>query len=186
MSIVMNCCRGSWFCNARPRHRSSRASSLPQWICAQHNQMWERACPRWRPPRQHIPSLIHRQKKPRSSRDRIGAEEGTVEEPLREGDQTFVKPAESSVPTLSSAQVSRKRPVHRYCGHCDKSPLPPPRAPTRIEPRHRSLKKDCVMMHADLIDQEDLLGQLKSLGFEVPSWRHRRAGLRVRGAGFEQ
>lgn len=24
------------------------------------------------------------------------------------------------------------------------------------------------MMHADLIDQEDLLGQLKSLGFEVP------------------
>ena len=42
--------------------------------------------------------LIHRQKKPRSSRDRIGAEEGTVEELLREGDQTFVKPAESSVP----------------------------------------------------------------------------------------
>jgi hypothetical protein len=41
---------------------------------------------------------IHRQKKPRSSRDRIGAEEGTVEELLREGDQTFVKPAESSVP----------------------------------------------------------------------------------------
>ena len=25
------------------------------------------------------------------------------------------------------------------------------------------------MMHADLIDQEDLLGQLKSLGFEVPT-----------------
>ncbi|WP_426205706.1 hypothetical protein [Pseudomonas sp. TWP3-1] len=25
------------------------------------------------------------------------------------------------------------------------------------------------MMYADLIDQEDLLGQLKSLGFEVPS-----------------
>ncbi|WP_095164382.1 hypothetical protein [Pseudomonas sp. Irchel 3H3] len=25
------------------------------------------------------------------------------------------------------------------------------------------------MMHADLIDQEDLLGQLKSLGFQVPS-----------------
>jgi len=25
------------------------------------------------------------------------------------------------------------------------------------------------MMHADLIDQEDLLGQLKSLGFNVPS-----------------
>ncbi|CAI9004822.1 Secreted protein [Pseudomonas sp. IT-P44] len=46
----------------------------------------------------HI-SLTHRQKKPRSSRDRIGAEVGTVEEPLREGDQTFVKPAESSVPT---------------------------------------------------------------------------------------
>ena len=44
-------------------------------------------------------SLIYRQKKPRSSRDRIGAEEGTVEEPLREGDQTFVLPAESSVPT---------------------------------------------------------------------------------------
>jgi hypothetical protein len=43
--------------------------------------------------------LIHRQKKPRSSRDRIGAEVGTVEEPLREGDQTFVLPAESSVPT---------------------------------------------------------------------------------------
>ena len=43
--------------------------------------------------------LIHRQKKPRSSRDRIGAEVGTVEEPLREGDQTFVKPAESSVPS---------------------------------------------------------------------------------------
>ncbi|MBA4360562.1 hypothetical protein C1X35_20410 [Pseudomonas sp. FW306-1C-G01A] len=46
------------------------------------------------------PALIHRQKKPRSSRDRIGAEEGTVEEPSREGDQTFVLPAESSVPTL--------------------------------------------------------------------------------------
>ncbi|MBT9571434.1 MAG: hypothetical protein IV106_10070 [Pseudomonas umsongensis] len=25
------------------------------------------------------------------------------------------------------------------------------------------------MMHSDLIDQEDLLGQLKSLGFQVPS-----------------
>ncbi|SDT10721.1 hypothetical protein [Pseudomonas prosekii] len=25
------------------------------------------------------------------------------------------------------------------------------------------------MMHADLIDQEDLLGQLKALGFQVPS-----------------
>mgnify|MGYP003499714526 CR=1 FL=1 len=25
------------------------------------------------------------------------------------------------------------------------------------------------MMHADLIDQDDLLGQLKALGFEVPS-----------------
>ncbi|MFJ4141764.1 hypothetical protein [Pseudomonas sp. NPDC089734] len=25
------------------------------------------------------------------------------------------------------------------------------------------------MMHADLIDQEDLLGQLRSLGFEMPS-----------------
>ncbi|MBV7477099.1 hypothetical protein [Pseudomonas sp. PDM31] len=25
------------------------------------------------------------------------------------------------------------------------------------------------MMHADLIDQEDLLGQLKSLGFQVPT-----------------
>ena len=29
------------------------------------------------------------------------------------------------------------------------------------------------MMHADLIDQEDLLGQLKALGFEVPHWRNR-------------
>jgi hypothetical protein len=45
------------------------------------------------------PFLIHRQKKPRSSRDRIGAEVGTVEEPLREGDQTIVKPADPSVPT---------------------------------------------------------------------------------------
>ncbi|QCY15598.1 hypothetical protein ELQ88_32680 [Pseudomonas sp. MPC6] len=44
-------------------------------------------------------SPIHRQKKPRSSRDRIEAEVGTVEEPLREGDQTFVKPAEPSVPS---------------------------------------------------------------------------------------
>jgi hypothetical protein len=52
------------------------------------------------------PSLIHRQKKPRSSRDKIGAEEGTVEEPLREGDQTFVKPAESSVPTLSCGKLA--------------------------------------------------------------------------------
>jgi hypothetical protein len=25
------------------------------------------------------------------------------------------------------------------------------------------------MMHADLIDQEDLIGQLRSLGFEMPS-----------------
>ncbi|KAA0978376.1 hypothetical protein FQ185_04540 [Pseudomonas sp. ANT_H12B] len=51
-------------------------------------------------------SLIHRQKKPRSSRDRIGAEEGTVEEPLREGDQTFVKPADPSVPTLPSRKLA--------------------------------------------------------------------------------
>ncbi|TBN46575.1 hypothetical protein EYC95_12520 [Pseudomonas sp. BGI-2] len=51
-------------------------------------------------------SRIHRQKKPRSSRDKIGAEEGTVEEPLREGDQTFVKPAESSVPTLTSGKLA--------------------------------------------------------------------------------
>jgi hypothetical protein len=50
------------------------------------------------------PLLIHRKKKPRSSRDRIGAE-GTVEEPMREGDQTFVKPAETSVPTLSSRKL---------------------------------------------------------------------------------
>ena len=39
------------------------------------------------------------------------------------------------------------------------------------------------MMYADLIDQEDLLGQLKALGIQVPSRRYRRAGLRVRGAG---
>jgi hypothetical protein len=41
--------------------------------------------------------LTHTQKKPRSSRDRIGA--GVLsEELLPEGDQTFVSPAESSVP----------------------------------------------------------------------------------------
>ncbi len=51
-------------------------------------------------------SLIHRQKKPRSSRDKIGAEEGTVEEPLREGDQTFVKRAGSSVPTPESGKLA--------------------------------------------------------------------------------
>jgi gamma-butyrobetaine dioxygenase len=28
-STVMNCCRGYWCCSARPRHRSSRAGSLP-------------------------------------------------------------------------------------------------------------------------------------------------------------
>ena len=53
-----------------------------------------------------LKSLISRQKKPRSSRDRIGEEVGTVEEPLREGDQTFVKPAESSVPTLPSRELA--------------------------------------------------------------------------------
>ncbi|TVT86777.1 hypothetical protein FPT12_01650 [Pseudomonas sp. H3(2019)] len=51
------------------------------------------------------PHLIHRQKKPRSSRDRIEAE-FTVEELLREGDQTFVKPAESSVPTPLSRKLA--------------------------------------------------------------------------------
>jgi hypothetical protein len=52
------------------------------------------------------PFMIHRQKKPRSSRDKIGAEEGTVEEPLREGDQTFVLPAESSVPTPLTRELA--------------------------------------------------------------------------------
>ncbi len=50
-------------------------------------------------------SLIHRQKKPRSSRDRIEAE-GTVEELPFEGDQTFVKRAESSVPTPLRARLA--------------------------------------------------------------------------------
>jgi hypothetical protein len=49
--------------------------------------------------------LIHRQKKPRSSRDRIEAE-GTVEELPFEGDQTFVKRAESSVPTPLRARLA--------------------------------------------------------------------------------
>jgi len=69
--------------------------------------------------------LIYRQKKPRSSRDKIGAEEGTVEEPLREGDQTFVLPAESSVPTplihklaendllIGIAAIATNRPCRR-------------------------------------------------------------------------
>ncbi len=42
------------------------------------------------------------------------------------------------------------------------------------------------MMHADLIDQEDLLGQLKSLGFSSTEWLYSRAGLRVCGAGLER
>jgi len=42
-------------------------------------------------------------KKPRSSRDRIEAE-GTVEELPWEGDQTLVKQAGSSVPTLSAGK----------------------------------------------------------------------------------
>ncbi|PMY53901.1 hypothetical protein C1X67_03250 [Pseudomonas sp. FW305-62] len=68
---------------------------------------------------------MHRQKKPRSSRDKIGAEEGTVEELLREGDQTFVMPAESSVPTpilsklaendlfIGIAAIATNRPCRR-------------------------------------------------------------------------
>ena len=31
------------------------------------------------------------------------------------------------------------------------------------------MKGASVMMHADLIDQDDLLGQLRSIGFEMPS-----------------
>jgi hypothetical protein len=70
-------------------------------------------------------SLIHRQKKPRSSRDRIEAE-GTVEELPCEGDQTFVKRAEPSVPTppngklvendlfIAIAAIATIRPC-RYC-----------------------------------------------------------------------
>ncbi len=70
------------------------------------------------------------QKKPRSSRDRIGAEVGTVEELPCEGDQTFVKPAESSVPTpvgsklaendmfIANAAIATNRP----CRHS----MPPP------------------------------------------------------------
>ena len=52
------------------------------------------------------PFLIHSQKKPRSSRDLIGAEEGTFEELLREGDQTVVVPAESSVPNLTHRKLA--------------------------------------------------------------------------------
>ncbi|PYY66489.1 hypothetical protein CRX42_32125, partial [Pseudomonas jessenii] len=73
--------------------------------------------------------LNHRQKKPRSSRDRIEAE-GTVEELPCEGDQTFVKRAESSVPPpqagklpendlfIANAAIATNRP----CRH----PAPPP------------------------------------------------------------
>ncbi len=71
-----------------------------------------------------------RQKKPRSSRDKIGAEEGTVEEPLREGDQTIVKRAESSVPTLFAGKLPENDlflviaaiATNRPCRH----PIPPP------------------------------------------------------------
>jgi hypothetical protein len=49
--------------------------------------------------------LFKRKKKPRSSRDRIEAE-GTVEELPCEGDQTFVKRAESSVPTPPRAGLA--------------------------------------------------------------------------------
>ncbi|MDT9676394.1 hypothetical protein F6R97_17670 [Pseudomonas sp. JV414] len=73
---------------------------------------------------------MHRQKKPRSSRDRIGAEVGTVEELLREGDQTFVKPAESSVPPLLSGKLAENDmfianadiATNRPCRHS----IPPP------------------------------------------------------------
>src|SRR5438128_9110783 len=94
-------------------------------------------------------SPIPRQKKPRSSRDKIEAEV-VSEELCAEGDQTVDTSAEAQCAQSSSLQVSRKRPVHRYRGHCDNSSLPPPIAPTRIEPRQCSLKKDSVMMHADL------------------------------------
>ena len=44
------------------------------------------------------------------------------------------------------------------------------------------------MMHADLIDQEDLLGQLKSLGFQVPigSTAEQACGCAVRGLNDER
>ena len=68
--------------------------------------LWEQSLLAMASARTAHPFLIHRQKKPRSSRDRIGAEEGTVEELPSEGDQTFVLQAEFSVPTPLSGKLA--------------------------------------------------------------------------------
>ncbi|CAI8975111.1 hypothetical protein EMIT0P100_60161 [Pseudomonas sp. IT-P100] len=111
MSIGMSCSRESSCYSVKPRHRSSRARHAPRGCAAF-------AKPVVPPPDSvgawlardgvrpyNTKTRIHRQKKPRSSRDRIGVE-GTVEEPLREGDQTVEEPAESSVPTLPSRKLA--------------------------------------------------------------------------------
>mgnify|MGYP003498462023 CR=1 FL=1 len=108
MLTGMNCCRGFSFYNVRPRQSSatpasSRASPLPQVRCCSQiygttRSLWERACPRWRPHRRHKTSGFTAKKNPDQAVTGSGQRWVTVEEPLREGDQTFVKPAESSVP----------------------------------------------------------------------------------------
>jgi hypothetical protein len=110
---------------------------------------------------------IKDKKSPDTSRDRIGAQ-GTVEEPLREGDQTFVKRAEASVPTPSYGKLAENDLLIANVDTPTKQPCP--RHPRLPESSHdlRCQRRICVMMHADLIDQEDLLGQLKALGFQVP------------------
>ena len=112
--------------------------------------------------------LIHSQKKPDTSRDWIGAE-ATVEELRCEGDQTFVLQAEFSVPTPLHSELAENdlfiavaaTATNRSCRHFTRLP----------ESNHdlRCRRRIRLMMYADLIDQEDLLGQLKALGFQVPS-----------------
>jgi hypothetical protein len=107
-------------------------------------------------------------KSPDASRDRIGAE-GTVEELPSEGDQTFVLQAEFSVPTPLSGKLVENDLFIAVAATATNRPC---RAPAWLpESSHdlRYRRRMRVMMYADLIDQEDLLGQLKALGIQVPS-----------------
>src|SRR5450830_191869 len=77
----------------------------------------------------------------------------------------------SSVASLACPrQIARKRPVHSHLSHSCILPLPTAWAATRIQSNVPApFTRINVMMHADLIDQDDLLSQLRSLGFDVAS-----------------
>jgi hypothetical protein len=112
--------------------------------------------------------LQQAKKSPDTSRDRIGAQ-ATVEELPCEGDQTFVKRACASVPTPLVDELAENDLFIVVAATLTKRPCRARPSLTESNQDLRCHRRICVMMYADLIDQEDLLGQLKALGIQVPS-----------------